>query len=137
MTPYESVRQKLMTLVKAFHAAQYPSVTVNYPGKMVTDPENATSPFVMVEVSYKSKTMGINPRKDLEVSGDLILTYYARCGSGEKLFTTYCDSLYTYFGYKTLDSINFYNVLPYQRSGIPGYDGVTSYLRFDTDYFNI
>lgn len=137
MTPYETTRQAIMTLVKAFHDASYPTTEVNYPKKFITDVENSTAPFVTVELSMKSKTMGLNPRKDLEVSGELILILYARAGSGEKLFTTYSDLLYTYFGYKTLSSINFYGVLPYDRSGIPGFDGVINYIKFDTDYFNI
>jgi len=137
MIPYESTRQTLMTLTKAFHDANCPSYQVNYPKKFITDVEHSTSPFVVVELDMKSQSMGVTPRSDLEVSGSLILTLYSRAGSGEKLFTTYSDLLYTYFGFKTLSGINFYGVLPYDKSGIPGFDGVMNYLRFDTDYFNI
>jgi hypothetical protein len=126
-----------MELVRLFHSTYYPTIEVNYPKMFITDVENCKVPFVAVEFDMRSATMCLNPRKDLEVSGSLILTLYRRSGGGEKLFTTYSDLLYTYFGYKTLDSINFYGVLPYDRSGIPGFDGVVNYIRFDTDYFNV
>lgn len=137
MIPYETARLKLMTLVKDFHTTHYPTMEVNYPKKFITDVEHATLPFCKVELSYDSRTMGLNPRKDLEVSGMLVLNHYARKGKGEKLFTTYTDLMYSYFGYKAIDGIHFYAVIPYDNSGIPGFDGVMNTVTFDTNFFNI
>lgn len=137
MNPYDATRIKLETLVQSFHAANYPTMEVNYPKRWITDVEHSVAPFCGVEISWTSKTMGLNPRKDLEVSGALILNHYARAGKGEKLFVDYTDLVYTYFGYKTLSGINFYNVIPYPNTGKPGFDGTMNYLAFDTDYFNI
>jgi len=137
MNPYESTRVKLVTLVKSFHDANYPTMEVNYPKAWRTDVEHSVNPFVGVEISWKSQTMGIHARADLEVAGALILNHYARAGKGEKLFTDYSDMLYSYFGYKNLSGINFYSVLPYDNKGKPGFDGVMNYLAFDIDYFNV
>ena len=137
MTPYETTRVKLLSMVKDFHTTYYPTTEVNYPKKFITDVEKAVNPFVKVEISVNSDMMGLNPRADLEVKGQLMLTMLARANCGEKLFTTYCDLLYTYFGFKTINGINFYGVNPYPREGVPGFEGVTAYIRFDTDYFNV
>ena len=137
MNPYEITRVKLITLVKDFHDTYYPTMEVNYPKAWRTDVEHSVNPFVGVEITWESRTMGLNPRKDLRVSGALVLNHYARAGKGEKLFLDYSDLVYTYFGYKNLSGINFYSVVPYPNTGKPGFDGTMNYLTFDTDYFNI
>jgi len=137
MNPYETTRAKLAALVKTFHDTYYPTMEVNYPKNWRTDIEASVNPFVGVEITWSSRTMGLNPRKDLEVSGALVLNHYARAGKGEKIFTDYTDALYSFIGYKNLSGINFYSVIPYSNTGKPGFDGVMNYVKFDTDYFNI
>ena len=137
MIPYETVRQKLMTLVKSFHDTNYPTMEVNYPKNFRTDVEHIQVPFVYVELMMTSQTIGINPRADLEVSGQLVFNHCARKGAGEKIFATYTDLLYTYLGCKTINSIHFFEVIPYDNSGIPGFDGVMNTVKWKTDFFNI
>jgi hypothetical protein len=110
---------------------------VNYPKNWKTDVEHSTAPFVGVELTWTSRTMGLNPRKDLEVSGALVLNHYARAGKGEKIFTDYSDALYTFFGYKNLNGINLYSVVLYPNTSKPAFDGVMNYIKFDTDFFDI
>ena len=137
MSNYNATRETIITLLKTFHTASYSSMDVNYPGRMITDVEQATDPFVTVEISMKSEDMGLPSKNCVRIEGMLILNHFARKNSGSKVFYDYSDALMDYLGLETLESISFYEVQLYENSGIPGFDGKMNTVRFTIDYFNI
>ena len=137
-TPIEDTRQKLYALVKSFHASEYATPTVNFPGRMKTDVEKVgDEDFITVELSFETKGLGLPARQCVRVSGLLVLNQFVRKNSGEKIFTTYSDKVFTYFSLETIDSVTFEEVQPFDNSGIPGFDGRMNSARFYTDYFNV
>jgi hypothetical protein len=137
MTAYETTRQKLMTLVKSFHAASYPTMEVNYPKKLTTDVEHISDPFITVEVTLRKENVGLKAGHCVRVRGMLLLNHYARENCGDKIFTSYSDTLANYLELRTLDGISFSEVQWYNSSGIPGFEGITHAVNFHTDFFNI
>ncbi len=137
MSNYNTTREKLMTLVKTFHDTNYATMEVNYPGRMITDVEQAQDPFVTMEISMTSENMCLPSRNTVRIEGQLVLNHLAREGNGSKIFNDYTDLLMDYLGLRTLDSINFYEVQPYNNKNIRGFDGVMNSVMFDIDYFNI
>lgn len=134
---FNTTREKLQTLVKAFHDTNYPTMEVNYPGRFITDTEKIQVPFSKIEWSMKSRDMGLPSRNCVRIEGQLIFNHFAREGSGSKVFNEYSDLLFTTFGLKTLDSITFYELQPYDNAGKIGFDGVMNSIRFTADYFNV
>ena len=134
---YDTTRDKLMVLIKAFHLANYSSLEVNYPKRMITDVEKTKDPFVTIELPMKRKAQGIIARHCVSVEGILIFNHFAVKNSGSKVFNDYSDALFDYFGLQTLSSITFYEVQQYDNSGIPGFDGIMNTVNFDIDYFNV
>jgi hypothetical protein len=133
-TPFEVTRQKLYTLIDAFHTAQCPTWEINYPKRFITDVEHATNPFIVVEVSLNFKGIELT-QTCFSVRGQLAFNLFAKSNSGSKIFTDFSDKVANYFACKTLDTINFYEVNPYSNKNIPGFDGEMNIVSFDRDYF--
>jgi len=62
MTPYETVRQKLLSHVLAFHTASYSTMKVDYPNLIKVDPEKDNE-FVQVEISMDSQRLDLSARR--------------------------------------------------------------------------
>lgn len=137
MPMYDDTRKKLHAVVSAFHAASYPSLEVNYPGRFITDTEQTEDPYIIVEFTYRPKSQGLPARQCVTIAGELVLNHFARKNSGEKVFTDYTDALHTYLGLKTVSGVTFYEVNPYGDSGRPGFDGVMNIVNYEIDYFNV
>jgi hypothetical protein len=136
MTPYETTREKITTLVKSFHAAHYPTTEVNMPKRFFTDVEHIDAPFVTVELTLRLLNMGLVKKHCVKVTGQLILNHFTRINSGFKVHSTYTDTLVNYFGLETLDGITFHEVDPFDNSGIPGFQGIMNAINFEIEYFN-
>ena len=135
-TLYETTRQKVTTAVAAFHAAHAPTMEVNYPGKFLTDPEQATAPFVTIEIDMSMQQMSLPARNCVRIKGMLIFNHYGRAGLGKKVFTDYTDLLYSYFCMRTIAQVTYWSVNPYNNVAIPGYDGIMNVVDFSIEYTN-
>jgi len=107
---------------------------VDYPNLHVVDPEKDDN-FVKVELEMSSERLDLTARRCLRITGAVYLSHFRRTGSGLKNFTTYSDTLFNYLGLKTLDGITYYDVKPYNRSGLTGFDSTMNAVRFQFDYF--
>lgn len=125
--------KKFIDLVQAFHAANYPTTEVNFPGRTVTDVEYAADPFVFVEWAMRERTHGM-PTQVYSIEGELLLHHYARINSGSKIFSDYSTALGVYLSRKTIDSVEFYDLTPYQDFGKPGFDGMSNVIRYEVQY---
>ena len=137
MSRYDDTREALYTRINAFHALSYTSLEVNFPGRMKTDVENMQDPFVTVELDMTMRAMGLPSKQCVRVEGMLIFNHFARDNSGVKIFNLYTDALGDYFGLRTLDSITFLEVQPYNNKNIDGFDGRMNSVMFSIEYFNI
>ena len=136
MTASETTRQKLLTVVKAFHAAKFPTYSVNYPNKWVTDTEKEMDPFVSVEFSLEPQHMSMRASKCLRITGDLVCNFFVREGTGSKQSTTYTDEMHDYLGLQVQEGITFWEVKPFNNRNIKGFDGTMNTVRFEIEYFN-
>jgi len=134
MTPYESTRNKLYTLINTFHQANYSTTEINYPKRFITDVEHAVNPFITVEFSMNLKGRELS-YTCYRLGGQLALNYFARANSGSKIFTDFTDKMTDFFNCKTLDTITFFEVVPYSNKNIPGFDGEMNIVSFYRDYF--
>lgn len=134
MTPFETVRQKILTHVKAFHTAHYSTMKIDYPGFYSADPEHDDE-FVQVEIEMRPQRMDLSARRAIRVDGAVYVSHFRRKGTGLKSFTTYSDTLFNYLGLKTLDGITYDEVKPYTRPGLPGFDTTLNSVPFRFDYF--
>jgi len=134
---FEDTRQRLMKVVRDFHAAEYPSLEVNYPDRFITDVEKVSGPFITVELTMRSRAMGLPLKNLVRVSGELVLNYYVREGAGLADSTKYTDALMTYLGLSTIDRVTYLEVLPYDNSGIPGFSGTMNSIEFYIDHTNL
>jgi hypothetical protein len=107
---------------------------VDYPNLTVVDPEKDPE-FVKVELDMEARHLDLSARRCVRISGYLYLSHYKKCGFGMKNFVSYSDTLFTYLGLKTLDGVTYYEVKPYNRSGLPGFDTTMNSVRFQFDYF--
>lgn len=136
MTPFETVKKKVLTTLATFQVANYSTIPVDYPGFHVVDIEKATQ-FFKVEVSLSSRNMDLQARKALRVDGMLYVRHFNRTGGGSSIFFSYSDALMTYLGLKTIDGVTYYEVQPYDKSDLEGFDSVFNAVRFTADYFQI
>ncbi len=132
--PFEKTRVKLKDIVDAFHAAKYPTMDVNYKGRMVTDLDNVVDPFSMVEFSMDQKTLGLN-NKHLKIYGDVLITHLSKKNSGSKIFSDYSSELSKYMTMKTVDGITFQDLNTFDGSGLPGFDGSKNMIYYEVEYF--
>jgi hypothetical protein len=134
---YDTTRAAIEARIATFQAASYPTMEVNYPKEIITDVEQAQDPFVQIEIVMRSKDMSMPSRNCVRVEGQLIFNHYARKNSGSKVFNDYTDALMNYFGLRTLDSITFLEVQPYENQNLEGFDGIMNSVNFTVEYFNI
>ncbi len=136
-TIFDTTREKLTTLVKAFHTTYYPTMEVNYPNRTITDVEQAEDPFVKIEWTMKPEAMSLPYRNCVRVSGLLILNHYVREGSGSKVHNDYSDLLLTHLAMKTLDSVNFFELNPINSKVLKGFDSTMNAINYEIEYFNV
>ena len=134
MTPFETVRALVTEHIRAFHAASYSSLKVDYPNHYLVDPETDTE-FAKVEISITSDLMDLSARRAFRISGTLYSTYYKRKGSASlKGFLAYTDLLLTYLGIQTIGGVTYKEVKPYTSNGLPGFDGIMNVVEFHFNY---
>jgi hypothetical protein len=126
-----------MGIILDFHTANYPSLEVNTPNRFVTDVENMSDPFVVMELSLVPRAMGLPIKSLVRVSGELILNYYIREGQGVSKQLQYTDSLMSFIGLSTINKITFMEVTPYVNSGIPGFAGTMNSVEFYMEHTNL
>ena len=134
---FEDVRTKLITMYQTAHAVSYSTVPVNYPDRIIFDPSTSNSPFVALNIRFnKPKQMNMGQRT-IRVSGDLLLQYFYRQGTGMKQSTTYSDFLFSAIALRTISGIVFKELSPYTDAGMEGWEGTLNVVPFQTEYFNI
>jgi hypothetical protein len=133
---FSDIRQKLVGIYKVLHTVSYPSLPVNYPNRLSYDPEQGTSPFVVLNYSVVPQQMSLGLRH-YKVPGDLYLFYYYRPNTGIDHSSDYSDFLMSKLGGRTIDGITFWEVRPYANSGIAGWEGTMNRVPFLAQYFNV
>jgi hypothetical protein len=130
---FEITRVKLQKVVAAFQLANYSTMEVNYPKKFITDVEQIKVPFVVVEWTRRKQTMGL-PTTLYKIYGELLITHYARKGSGDKIFSDYSSLLDHYIARETLEGIQFHDVNPFDNAGIVGFDGTANTVNYEIQF---
>ena len=133
MTPYESTRALLFTLIDTFHTTYYSTMEFNYPKRFITDVEHAVNPFATIEWTVATNPMDLT-KLNYRVKGTVVFNLFARANSGSTIFTNFTDKLTDFFANKTLTGLNFYDVAPYSNKNIPGFDGEMNIIPFFRDY---
>ena len=132
--PFELTRVKLKNIVDAFQLANYPTMEVNYRGRVVTDIENITNPVIFVEFSFRKKTLGL-PTNHFRIEGEVLITHYAKNNSGSKIFSDYSSKLSQYMDMQTIDGVTFEDLSTFDGTGIPGLDGTKNVINYEVEYF--
>ena len=134
---FEDLRQKLMGAYSSAHDVSYPTLPVNYPGKILYDPGERPDPFVVVAIRFdKPKQMNLGQR-DLKVSGDLMVQYFYRPGTGFSQSTEFSDFLLDKLSMRTISGIVFKELATYNDAGMEGWEGTLNVVPFQTEYFNV
>jgi hypothetical protein len=134
---FENVRSKLTTMYNTEHLISYATLPVNYPGRILYDPSTGNSPFVVLNIRFnKPKQMNMGQRT-VRVSGDLVLQYFYRQGTGLKPSLTYSDFLFDKFALRTINGVTFRELALYTDAGMEGWEGTLNVVPFQTEYYNI
>lgn len=134
---FEDLRQKLITAYKTAHDVSYAGLPVNYPNRTVVDPEGRSDPFVVFGVVLtKNKQLEMGAR-NLRITGELLVTYHYRPGSGSSGSTNFSDFLMYTFGLRTITGITFREVSPYNSAGQEGWEGTLNVIPFTIEYYQV
>jgi len=131
MILFESVRQKVITMFKTAHDANYPDTLVNYPNFVVVDLEHQKDPFVSVHLTINEETKQLAlGEKELYIVGMLSISYYFLEGKGLSGSYSYVDMLNTAIGLENSDGITYNITKPTNIKTFKGWEGVLSNISF-------
>ena len=130
---FDLAEEKLITIVNAFHSANYPTMEVNFQGKTITDLETIQDPFVKVEWLMRTRTLGIPP-ECYEVTGDLVINHFVRENVGGNDHTTYAAAILAYLQRQTREAVTFDDVDTYPGSLLKGFDGMTIVVPYEVEF---
>ena len=131
MIKLEEVRQTLVSTIQSVHAANYPTILVNYPNNLVVDIEHQELPFVSVELSFDDTPRAALGEKEILVTGAARLIYYHREGKGFQGAFSYTDMLNEHLALQLTDSIQYDACQVITIKTFPGWVGEMNSIRFN------
>lgn len=132
MITIEEVRSTVFSAFKAIHdASSYASVPINWPNFTTVDYEHMPDTVISVALSFGQNIAAYDTFGDgVIVSGELMISYLRRAGSGLTGAAGYTDVLMQGLSFKRLSGINYKAPRVLAVSPYPGVVGTMNVIPF-------
>lgn len=135
MKPFSSTYVTVIGLIRDFIVTNFPAISVQYPETEALDYENLEE-FLVVEVGFNPVPRTLPGNSSYDVMGEIFITHHRRENRGRLGFINFTDEFFDNFSMQTKSGITFYTVKPYQKQGLPGFDGTLNVVTFSIDKFS-
>ena len=136
-TSFEDIRQDVLSALATAHASSYVTTPLELPNMLLVDLEIQTAPWVRAELAIDKNKQFCMGATHTRVEGLLYIVTFMKAGSGTKWSTMYSDFLRTTFSLKTLNGVDFKEVIPLPGVGYPAWHAMRNRLPFSTEIYNI
>lgn len=132
MISIEEIRSTIATAFKAVHdASSYASVPINWPNFISVDYEHMPDTVISVALSFGQQIAAYDTLgNDAIVSGELLVSYLRRAGTGLTGAAAYTDVLLNGLAFKRLSGINYKAPRVLSVSPYPGVVGTMNVIPF-------